>query len=171
MFLERSYNGVRVEDIVADAAVSRATFYVYFPSKRDVFLALGIDSIQAGFDVLDTLESMPTAFSDSDLANFIGHYLEYLEHYGAFVKSWDEVTADDPVLKRDSQYYVERFCRRLGLALDRLRGWPDGDATLQGAALRGSIDGVWYFWRVRDLPHERDEIIQVLASLVRRHLA
>jgi len=167
VFLERSFSAVRVDDIVAEANVSRATFYVYFPSKRDAFLALGIDSVAAGNAVADALDRVPSPLTHANLKAWINRYLDYLEHYGPFIRSWDEALANDPTLQMQSHFNVERFCRRLGLALERLRGRPEGDATLQGLALRGGIEGVWYFWRLSEMAHERDEVVQTLMSCVR----
>ena len=40
MFAERPYEEVYVEDIAARAGVSRALLYHYFPSKRDLYVAI-----------------------------------------------------------------------------------------------------------------------------------
>jgi AcrR family transcriptional regulator len=40
LFAERPYEDVQMEDIVARAGVSRATLYHYFPSKRDLYVAI-----------------------------------------------------------------------------------------------------------------------------------
>lgn len=40
MFAERPYEEVWVEDIATRAGVSRATMYHYFPTKRDLYLAI-----------------------------------------------------------------------------------------------------------------------------------
>jgi AcrR family transcriptional regulator len=40
MFAEEPYEDVYVEDIAARAGVSRATLYHYFPSKRDLYVAI-----------------------------------------------------------------------------------------------------------------------------------
>lgn len=40
MFAERPYEDVFVEDIAARAGVSRASLYHYFPSKRDLYVAI-----------------------------------------------------------------------------------------------------------------------------------
>lgn len=40
MFAEKPYEEVFVEDIAARAGVSRALFYHYFPSKRDLYVAI-----------------------------------------------------------------------------------------------------------------------------------
>lgn len=40
MFVEKPYEDVLVEDIAARAGVSRATLYHYYPSKRDLYVAI-----------------------------------------------------------------------------------------------------------------------------------
>jgi AcrR family transcriptional regulator len=40
MFAQKPYEDVYVEDIAAYAGVSRATLYHYFPSKRDLYVAI-----------------------------------------------------------------------------------------------------------------------------------
>jgi AcrR family transcriptional regulator len=169
LFLERGYNAVKVDDIVEAAGLSRATFYVYFPSKRDVFLAIGIHSIAAGMHVAEALEKLPLPLEAPDLIGWISDYFEYLEHFGAFIRSWEEAMADDAEVQAASRLQVMRFCRRLGLALERIRGGPRGDATLQGLALRFTLEGVWYFWRVNEMPHERAEVIDTLCGIVKTY--
>ena len=170
LFLERGYSVVRVEDIAGAAEISRSLFYVYFPSKRDVLLAIGVNSIAAGRAVLDALDDVPQVHTEADIARWIDRYVDYLEHFGAFMRSWDEAIATDDELQRQSHLNVQRYCRRLGLQLERLRGHASGDAILQGLALRSLIEGVWYFWRVSELPHDRDEIVATLAELVETHI-
>jgi AcrR family transcriptional regulator len=170
LFLERGYSVVRVEDIASAAQISRSLFYVYFPSKRDVFLAIGVGSIMAGKGIVDALGEVSPLHTEAEMAGWIDAYLDYLEHFGAFIRSWDDAMATDSELQRQSYLNVQRFCRRLGLQLERLRGYALGDATVQGLALRALIEGVWYFWRVSDLPHEREEIVDTLTKLVENHI-
>jgi AcrR family transcriptional regulator len=40
MFAQKPYEDVMVEDIVARACVSRSTLYHYFPTKRDLYVAI-----------------------------------------------------------------------------------------------------------------------------------
>ncbi len=41
VFREKGYDGATVSDIVREAGVAQGTFYLYFPTKRDAFQALG----------------------------------------------------------------------------------------------------------------------------------
>jgi AcrR family transcriptional regulator len=170
LFLERGYHAVRVEDIAAAAGFSRATFYVYYPSKRDVLLSIGHESVGKFYRLVEDLNDLPVPWSDADLEEWVTHYLEFLEHHGAFLRTWNEATGDDRELIADSHRQVHRSARRLGLALERLRGHPRGDATLQGIALISTLDGVWYQWRVTDMPHDHHEIVTTLASILQSYL-
>jgi AcrR family transcriptional regulator len=40
VFREKGYDGATVAEIVAEAGVAQGTFYLYFPSKKDVFFEL-----------------------------------------------------------------------------------------------------------------------------------
>ena len=43
VFLTRGYSGTTIDEIARVADVSRASFYTYFPSKREVLLAVGAE--------------------------------------------------------------------------------------------------------------------------------
>ena len=50
VFREKGYDGTTIADIVKEAGVAQGTFYLYFSSKRDAFLALSqqLDETAAG---------------------------------------------------------------------------------------------------------------------------
>ncbi|MFJ4964574.1 TetR family transcriptional regulator [Streptomyces sp. NPDC088729] len=60
LFLERGFDQVTVEQIAADAGLSRTTFFRYFPTKEDVVLFHGE---RFGPQVLDSLCARPDAES------------------------------------------------------------------------------------------------------------
>ena len=47
LFKEKGYDGTTIADIVKEAGVAQGTFYLYFSSKRDAFLALSQQLDQA----------------------------------------------------------------------------------------------------------------------------
>lgn len=46
VFARRGYHDAKIDDIVAEATVSKGTFYLYFPDKRSIFEALADDLAQ-----------------------------------------------------------------------------------------------------------------------------
>jgi TetR/AcrR family transcriptional regulator len=46
LFSRRGYHGVRVEEIARQAGISKGNFYWYFPSKKELFRSLVLESLQ-----------------------------------------------------------------------------------------------------------------------------
>src|SRR5436305_15274185 len=58
VFLATGYYGTSVEEIAESAGVSRASFYTYFPSKRDLLYPLGNDTYKAMAATLDEARAL-----------------------------------------------------------------------------------------------------------------
>jgi len=170
-FLNGGYEGTRIDDIAAAASVSRATFYVYFPSKRDAFLALGVDSERDAYQVLAALRDVPSPPPDpADLSNWVGLYIAHFDRHGAFDRLWRQATATDQALHDEGLRHELAFARRLGQQLDRLRGSKTGDPTLQGLCLSGMVEGVW-LTSERSGVFTREVVIEALVASLRGLLA
>jgi len=161
-FLERSYAGATIKDIVTTAGVSRASFYVYFPSKRDVFLALGVDSLAASAAWRGALRAVPSDWTESDLRTWLEAWFDHLERYGAFERLWRQQAPAE--LKALGVSAERRSAAELGDELARLRGEEDGDAVLRGVAFASLVEGVWYFHRRANLDRERTVLALVEAA-------
>jgi AcrR family transcriptional regulator len=84
LFAERGYHPVNVEDVLAAAGVSRATFYAHFASKEDLFTAivdellreqsaylldLQQEFLAAGTDLAGTIDRVLTTIAEQASAN------------------------------------------------------------------------------------------------------
>jgi AcrR family transcriptional regulator len=159
VFLERGYAGATVSDIVTAAGVSRASFYVYFPSKRDVFLALGVDSLAATTAWRRALHAVPPQWTEHDLSKWLEAWFDHLEQFGAFERLWRQQAPDE--LKALGVAAEQRSAAELGNELARIRGYVEGDPVLRGVAIESLVEGLWYFHRRANLNRE-----QVLAALL-----
>jgi AcrR family transcriptional regulator len=159
VFLDRGYNGATVSDIVTAAGVSRASFYIYFPSKRDVFLALGVDSLNATTAWRRAVRAVPRQWTERDLSTWLEAWFEHLERFGAFERLWRQQAPDD--LKVVGIAAERRSAAELGNELARIRGTDNGDPELQGIAFLSLVEGLWYFHRRAHLDRE-----QILAALL-----
>ncbi len=81
LFSERLYHEVRMDDVAAQADVSKGTLYTYFKDKDDLYLALirdGLDRllarIEAGFADVQTPEAKVLAFVSESLRFFDCHF-------------------------------------------------------------------------------------------------
>jgi AcrR family transcriptional regulator len=74
-FHEHGYHAARISDIVAAAGVSQGTFYLYFPSKLDAFLAV----IQA---LADQIRDLALSIEWSSIATVADYRHEFSVRYG-----------------------------------------------------------------------------------------
>jgi AcrR family transcriptional regulator len=161
VFLERGYGGTRIDNITEACGISRASFYTYFPSKRDVFLALGASTFKA----VDRLINDFPATTGPELEEWVSRYMTMMDEHGAFVLAWGQAAHNDDELRtsgRDSQL---REARKLGRAIRKL-GDGDLDETATGLAILAMLDRFWYFWRVMGAPVDRDEVFATLSRAV-----
>jgi AcrR family transcriptional regulator len=169
VFLERGYHGTKVEDIADAAGVSRASFYTYFPSKRDVLLALGADAYKAMDANLNHMQELVKE-GDVDLVErVVRSYMELLDEHGGFILVWGQAGFEDPELRsagmRSKLHSARRLARLFGLDSG------DDDPGLVGLALQVMIDRYWYYQQVAGLPSTRDKAVETLSKVIRARIA
>ena len=125
VFERRGYAHTTVADITAQAQVSRATFYVYFASKQDVFAVLAAD-VRDRFLAAQRLDGIdaadPYVVAEATIAAYLNAYVDNL----AFITVLEAQAVNDPAMyalweeihtrpRRRTARYIERLVT-LGLA-------------------------------------------------------
>src|SRR5262245_38183370 len=82
VFLTRGYAGTTVDEISRVADISRASFYTYFPSKREVLLAVGADAADRGDAMIEKLSEY--VGRRAQLKVWVDEYFDLLDVYGSF---------------------------------------------------------------------------------------
>src|SRR5207245_1412418 len=90
VFLTRGYGGTTIDEIARVAGMSRASFYTYFPTKRDVLLALGLQSTQQSDADIAKLAAIPKPWSAISLGRWLEGYFALLDDLGAFAFGWTQ---------------------------------------------------------------------------------
>jgi AcrR family transcriptional regulator len=94
VFAEKGYAATTVDDVLTAAATSRATFYRYFDSKEDLFLALSKECFREMRDVVrgfgDVTHGAPAS---GDLERLVATYLDLHRRRGGVIRAWTERTA------------------------------------------------------------------------------
>lgn len=122
VFERRGYARTTIADITADAGVGRATFYVYFASKTEVFAVLAErlrDRFVAAQDLTGLDPDDPHAVLEATIAAYLDVYTDnlafitVLEHQSitepAMYALWEEIhTRPQHRVTR----YIERLVRR-----------------------------------------------------------
>lgn len=168
-FLAKGYGGARISDITSAAGMSRASFYVYFPSKQDAFLALGTESAGAGSMRIRLVRAVPTDWTESDLRVWLAEWLEQLDRFGAFDRLWVQEAPEE--LRSTGLALERRHARDLGKELERLRGEPAGDPTLLGVALSAAVNGLWHHYMRAPEIDGRDALLEAVVDVTKMFLA
>jgi AcrR family transcriptional regulator len=119
VFAERGYDKTTVADITAAAGVSRATMYVYFASKDEIFLALAAQVRD------DFLAAQEPDLDDDDprkmLAATIEAFAAAVLAAGPMLRLIDERGAVDNRVAALAEEIAERPIRRFTRYLERLQ--------------------------------------------------
>ncbi|HEX5588648.1 MAG TPA: TetR/AcrR family transcriptional regulator [Acidimicrobiia bacterium] len=169
VFLSKGYHGLRIDDIADAAGVSRASFYTYFPSKRDLLLALGQQTYEATEKAFDEMETLVPGWTRDRTYDLVRIYMRLLEDHGAFLLVWGQATYGDDELAAAGVRARLHAGRRLGTLLRRLGGHDvvsDPDPARLGLALIVMMDRYWSYWRVNNFPFSEDEVVETLGSIV-----
>ncbi|MFR9787589.1 TetR/AcrR family transcriptional regulator [Streptomyces sp. MB22_4] len=166
VFERRGYARTTVADITAAAEVSRATFYVYFASKEDVFAVLAAE-VRDGFLNAQELTGLdaddPHAVARATVSAYLDAYVEHL----AFITVLQHQAITDPDMyalweaihshpRRRTVRYIEQ-ATAAGLAAPVAP--PEVVATASGGMIAAFAPAV------ANDPADRDEIVSHLVTM------
>ena len=126
LIAERGYRGLRIDDVVRAAGVSRGSFYTYFDDIDDFVRLVGVRAIQEVSMIVRDLPEHPTRAA---LRRWIGRYAEVNLTSGPLVRVWIE--AIEGPLRTDRAAIIDWGRRRLATLLrTRELGDVDVDAEI-----------------------------------------
>jgi AcrR family transcriptional regulator len=152
-FAIAGYAAASVDDICAEAGVSKGAFYHHFPTKQSVFLALMQDWLAMIDMRMETVnaESVPMTFIQmTDLLP--GVFAAAEDRLPMFLEFWLQASRDETVWKAviaPYRHYQERFARLIeeGIAEGSLKPTTDSKEASQvivsmavGLVLQGVLD-------------------------------
>jgi AcrR family transcriptional regulator len=120
VFAEKGFNAATVDQIADEAGVAKGTLYLYFPSKRDIYLAAfreGIEELAAA-----SREAMASRTTLADkLRAFIGTRLRYVEEHRDFYKIYHSEFGNLTHPGASDSWFLTLYREQLGLLDDLLR--------------------------------------------------
>ncbi len=173
VFAQKGYWSASITDIIRFAGVARGTFYLYFRSKRDVFLAIAENfrSEQRRFTHQSGPGEAPLT-PDNSRARIRADFLNYLEFYHQNLDAANIVLRDasriDPLAARKREEIRRAFRSNLANDVARLQeaGIYHRNISPELAAhfLVGMFDAIAATClqraRKRDLPRLADEYLE-----------
>jgi len=170
IFLVKGYAGTTIDEITTEAGVSRGSFYTYFPSKRDVLLALGANSLSAASQLIKELADLGPDWKPDDLAKWTRSYFDLLEEHGAFAFGWTQAAHEDDEIRRAGMRGHLPLCRQLGMALHALAA-PDAtvgaeDPTAYGLITVAMLERAWSYAQLYGEAVDTDVLTGRLAEII-----
>lgn len=147
VFVERGYLAARVEDIARRAGLSKGAVYFYYPSKRELFLALVREEQEATYSFLDQADHDPRP-AGVKLLELGREYVEYFAGLKTpprfFLMSSEAAIRDEEIreeLAATHQRFVDATTRVLaqGMAEGTFR---EGDPLAAAMLFKAMIDGL-----------------------------
>lgn len=147
VFIEKGFLVARVEDVARRAGLSKGAVYFYFPSKRELFLALVHEEHEATYSFLDhaELDARPAAVKLLDLGRRYLDYFAGLKTPPRFFLMMIEQAIRDDEIREEVQAVHQRFLDAVTriLAQGMAEGsFREADPHAVAQVLKALIDGL-----------------------------
>ncbi|MBI5838586.1 MAG: TetR/AcrR family transcriptional regulator [Chloroflexi bacterium] len=174
VFASKGYHDTKVDDIVAESRTSKGSFYFYFPSKQDIFLAL-VDTFADLLEsqLRDRIFSETSGMARVDLALRI--CLETFGQYRGLAKiALVQATGLGIAFEEKRRAVNERFIKIIKENLDEAvadESIPPLDTEVAACAWMGALNEIVLRWvytgqpdPVRTLPALRTFLLQSVGA-------
>ncbi|SEK58478.1 DNA-binding transcriptional regulator, AcrR family [Rhodococcus maanshanensis] len=132
LFAVKGYAAVTVDDIAAEVGCSRATFYLHFPGKVDILMALAQEGMApSALSVYQDLDRVLDTGSRTEFTDWLTRAFEWFQLYKEMLPAWDEATALEPDFRAIARDGILALPNSMTSYLAR---WPEDQRD--GARLR-----------------------------------
>jgi AcrR family transcriptional regulator len=146
VFVASGYQGANMEDIAQAAYVSKPVLYEYFPSKRELYLALLDISLRALGDALhESLRS--TKHNKERVHDAIRAYFGYIARDdSAYRLAFESGLSNDPDVRVRREEFRSGFAGAIARIISEDTHLPLPEAELLGRALMGLAQASARYW-------------------------
>lgn len=164
IFKERGYADATIDDIVGQAAMGRATFYLHFKSKLEVMRALIREIELCNEDMIRELECADS-MDAAALKDWLERFIRQLTSRGDLFLVGLQALASEPELSKELETGLQMAHETLAAILRHRRGQSQAEAALRAQLL---VSGLQRAVRllVSD-PHQYsvDLVVNVIAEI------
>jgi AcrR family transcriptional regulator len=164
VLLTRGNAGTTIDEIARVADVSRASFYTYFTTKRDVLLAVGAHSAGVSEALVEALADVGPG--RAELTSWVQRFFDLLDVHGSFAFAWTQAAHEDEAIRTAGMHRHLALCRRLGVLLaataDRSVEMPE----LTGLTAFSLMERSWNYGQIYRGSIERGDLIEQVANTV-----
>jgi AcrR family transcriptional regulator len=166
LFLERGYEGSRVEHITSACGLSRGAFYTYFTSKLEVFETLGTSTYKRQVAVVARLANLPQPCEPDDVRGWVQDYFAFMAEHGAFMLSSALGGPRQPEFQARVRTLTVRTAKRLGQQIQQRSGRSDGSDVALGLVVMSVLERSWFFVHGMGLAVELDEVLDAATKML-----
>jgi AcrR family transcriptional regulator len=171
VFVAQGYHAAAMDDIADRAGVSKPVLYQHFPGKRELYLALLDESIEALIDaVREALAS--TTDNKQRVSATVRAYFSFIEdQHGAFKLVFESDLTGEPAV-RERVDEVGRVCAEaISEIIAQDTGLPAAESHLLAAGLAGMAQVTARAWAAGPDAMPRENAVSLVAALVWRGIS
>jgi AcrR family transcriptional regulator len=163
-FERKGYAATTIDDIVAEANASRATFYLHFKSKSDVVLVMAQTLGTRWRELYRDLTS-GERLSRKELYDWLDAMAGHYQTNRATVAALDQAAAVEPEV---ASVRLDNQQESMAVVAESIRRWygsDEEDARIRAALLLAQMDRFFDLWIVYGLEFDRVRAIGTLTDL------
>jgi AcrR family transcriptional regulator len=161
----KGYANASIEEIAGEAGASRATFYLHFSSKVEVVRAL-MGHLED--DAMTKYERLPSMAEPtwSDIRGWLADFIGIWEEHGAEIGTVQQAAAIEPEIGEAIMDAIDQVTDVLAPWLAACAGIDRDEAVLKVTLWILEVERTAYFWKIRQIPFERESVLDALADSV-----
>lgn len=146
VFLSRGYSGTTIDEIARVAEVSRASFYTYFPTKREVLLAVGAHTASGSMVEIAKLEGQGPG--RAEMIEWVDGHFHFLDIHGSFSFAWPEAAQQDAEILEAGMKRHLSICRSFGRLLAATAGRTVANPAELGVVASALLERTWHYGKL-----------------------
>jgi AcrR family transcriptional regulator len=161
VFLTHGYAGTTIDEIARAAGISRASFYTYFPTKRDVLLGVGAHSVREVTASVNEIAKLEPSLAA--LTEWVDRFFDLMEIHGPFAFAWTQAARHDEEIREAGTKGHTLLCGRFGKVLGAMGGITIDDPVALGLASFSMLERAWDYCRLYGTDVDQKEVRAAIA--------
>jgi AcrR family transcriptional regulator len=162
-FERKGYAATTVDDIVAEANASRATFYLHFRTKSDVILVVSERLGRRWRELFEELTSGERVARAQLYAWLDGMADNYMANR-ASLDAIEQASAVEPAVAESQLTNNRESIEVMATSIERWQGGEREDARIRAALLLAQLDRFMRLWVLRGLEFDRARAVGTLTD-------
>jgi AcrR family transcriptional regulator len=162
VFRNLGYEAATPADVVEAAGVSRATFYLYFSNKQDLYVAVAEDVVTEVTQRFHELDEVLALGSRDRFRSWLESHADWAENHRGAQSLWHGAEAVNPIMS--TGVWRDTISKCLDVMPSFVRQWPPGRKYESFARLGLFVGQLQFFHQPLLTAAERRMALDVLAD-------